>query len=110
VLQLGASAVADPAPQITVHASLRNRAKQRQPAPLLRVVLQDRFGNPIATQEIAPSQYLRAAAPAWLGAEAQIDAVLTLPDPGQRAVGFEIDACLRAAGGQLRCAGDSAPR
>jgi hypothetical protein len=107
VRQLGADAVPGTTPQIAVRASVRNRAARAQPAPLLRVVLQDRFGKELATRDIAPADYLRGGLPAKLGADQRIDASLTLPDPGQNAVGFEIDACLRSARGVLRCASDS---
>jgi predicted Zn finger-like uncharacterized protein len=106
VRQLGADAVPGAVPQIAVRASVRNRAPRAQPPPLLRVVLQDRFGKELATRDIAPADYLRGGVPATLGADQRIDASLTLPDPGQNAVGFEIDACLRSARGVLRCASD----
>ena len=107
VRQLGADAVPGATPQIAVRASVRNRAPRAQPPPLLRVVLQDRFGKELATRDIAPADYLRGGIPAKLGADQRIDASLTLPDPGQNAVGFEIDACLRSARGVLRCASDA---
>ena len=110
VRQLGADAVPGESPHIAVRASIHNRAKRSQPLPLLRVMLQDRFGNQIATREVAPLEYLRGTPAQPLAADQRVDADLLLPDPGQTAVGFEIDACLRNAGGVLRCAGDPAPR
>ena len=110
VRQLGADAVPGESPHIAVRASIHNRAKRSQPLPLLRVMLQDRFGNQIATREVAPLEYLRGTPAQPLPADQRVDADLLLPDPGQTAVGFEIDACLRNAGGVLRCAGDPAPR
>jgi hypothetical protein len=109
VRQLGAEAVPGETAHIAVRASIRNRAPRSQPPPLLRVVLQDRFGNQIATREVAPLEYLRGAAPPRLGTDQRVDADLLLPDPGQAAVGFEIDACLRNAAGVLRCASDPVP-
>jgi predicted Zn finger-like uncharacterized protein len=106
VRQLGADAVPGDTPRIAVRASVRNRASRAQPPPLLRVVLQDRFGKELSTREVAPADYLRGSPPPTLGADQRIDASLTLPDPGQNAVGFEIDACLRSARGVLRCASD----
>ena len=110
VRQLGADAVPGESPHIAVRASIHNGAKHSQPLPLLRVVLQDRFGNQIATREVAPLEYLRGTPAQPLAVDQRVDADLLLPDPGQTAVGFEIDACLRNAGGVLRCAGDPAPR
>jgi predicted Zn finger-like uncharacterized protein len=109
VRQLGADAVPGDTPHIAVRASIHNRAAIGQPAPLLRVALQDRYGNQIATREVAPLEYLRGGAPVRLAADQRVDAEMLLPDPGQTAVGFEIDACLRSAGGELRCASDPAP-
>jgi len=108
VRQLGAISVPGETPHIAVRASVGNRATFSQPAPLLRVVLQDRFGNPIATREIAPLEYLHNPQQPQLGADQRVDAELLLPDPGQADLSFEIDACLRGASGRLRCASDPA--
>jgi len=75
--------------------------------PVLRVVLQDRFGNELARHERAPQEYLRGAALQMLAADQRVDASLTVPDATRSAEGFEIDACLRDSGGALRCAGDA---
>jgi hypothetical protein len=112
VRQLGA--VADPASAglITVRASIKNSAQQAQPLPLLRVTLQDRFGNRIAARDVAPRSYLPHATPdsSLLGAGQRIDAEMGFVDPGANAVGFEIDACLPQRGGGIACANDSAMR
>ena len=54
VRQLGASADGEGAGMITVRASIKNGAPQPQPLPLLRVTLQDRFGNRIAARDVQP--------------------------------------------------------
>ncbi|HLK71003.1 MAG TPA: DUF3426 domain-containing protein [Steroidobacteraceae bacterium] len=112
VRQLGA--VADPATAglITVRATIKNSAQQAQPLPLLRVTLQDRFGNRIAARDVAPRSYLAHATPdsSLLGAGQRIDAAMGFVDPGANAVGFEIDACLPQRGGAIACANDSALR
>ncbi|MEP7313784.1 MAG: zinc-ribbon and DUF3426 domain-containing protein [Pseudomonadota bacterium] len=108
VHQLGASALAGEVAQIAVRASIRNAANRAQPPPLLRIVLQDRFGNRLATREVTPAEYLRGTPPRLLAADQRVDTQLLLADPGQNAVGFEIDACLKAADGALRCASDPA--
>jgi predicted Zn finger-like uncharacterized protein len=112
VRQLGA--VADPATAglITVRASIKNAALQAQPLPLLRVTLQDRFGNRIAARDVAPHSYLPPAVPAssFIGAGQRIDAEMGFVDPGANAVGFEIDACLPQRGGAIACANESATR
>jgi predicted Zn finger-like uncharacterized protein len=112
VRQLGAST--DPAGTglITVRASIKNAAQQPQPLPLLRVTLQDRFGNRIASSEVAPRFYLPHAVPAssFLSAGQRIDAQMGFVDPGANAVGFELDACLPARGGGVACANDANTR
>jgi predicted Zn finger-like uncharacterized protein len=111
VRQLGASAEPTGPALITVRASIKNGASQPQPLPLLRVTLQDRFGNRIAMRDVAPKSYLPPSIPAssFLAAGQRIDAELDFADPGAEAVGFEIDACLPARGG-VSCANDAALR
>lgn len=110
VRQLGASTAADSPGQITVRASVKNGAHQAQPLPLLRVTLQDRFGNRIASRDVPPQSYLPRAIPSSsrLSAGQRIDAEMAFVDPGANAVGFEIDACLPAPGGGISCTNDSA--
>ena len=110
VRQLGASTAADAPGQITVRASVKNGARQAQPLPLLRVTLQDRFGNRIASRDVPPKSYLPRAIPSTslLSAGQRIDAEMAFIDPGANAVGFEIDACLPAPGGGISCANDIA--
>jgi predicted Zn finger-like uncharacterized protein len=110
VRQLGASTAADDPRWITVRASVKNGAHQAQPLPLLRVTLQDRFGNHIASRDVPPQSYLPRAIPSssLLSAGQRIDAEMSFVDPGSNAVGFEIDACLPAPGGGISCANDTA--
>lgn len=112
VRQLGASVDAAQAGLITVRASIKNAASQPQPLPLLRVTLQDRFGNRIAARDVAPRFYVPRAMPAssFLSGGQRIDAEMAFVDPGANAVGFEIDACLPASGGGVACANDANTR
>jgi hypothetical protein len=112
VRQLGASVDAASAGQIMVRASVKNGASQPQPMPLLRVTLQDRFGNRIAARDVAPGNYLprATAATTFLPAGQRIDAEMAFVDPGANAVGFEIDACLPAPAGGIACANDPVSR
>lgn len=109
VRQLGAAADPADARRIEVRASVRNTANAPQPAPVLRIVLQDRFGNELARHERAPADYLRGTAVEMLAADQRVDASFFIDDPEQKAEGFEIDACLRDAGGALRCAAEATP-
>jgi predicted Zn finger-like uncharacterized protein len=104
--------VAEPvaAGTLTVRASIRNGAARAQPAPLLRVILQDRFGNRVATRDLTPREYGGAAAiapPPMLAPGQRIDAEVSLLDPGGEAVGFELDVCLRRPDATVSCANDA---
>jgi predicted Zn finger-like uncharacterized protein len=112
VRQLGASVDPANSGNITVRASIKNAGPQPQPLPLLRVTLQDRFGNRIATRDVRPQSYVPGAVPAsaLLGAGQRIDAEMAFIDPGASAVGFELDACLPASGGGVACANDAGAR
>jgi predicted Zn finger-like uncharacterized protein len=100
VRQLGASVAGATPGEIVVHASVKNGASAAQPLPLLRVTLQDRFGNRIAARDVPPRDYLpsSAAPSSLLAAGSRVDATMVFVDPGPQAVGFEIDACLPIAG------------
>jgi predicted Zn finger-like uncharacterized protein len=106
VRQLGASSDPRNDAHLIVRASIKNNAQRAQPLPLLRVAVQDRFGNAIATSDVAPSAYLPASASreASLGSGQRLDVEMRFVDPGSDAVGFEIDACLAAPGGGVNCA------
>ncbi|MET0292029.1 MAG: zinc-ribbon and DUF3426 domain-containing protein [Steroidobacteraceae bacterium] len=108
VRQLGAAADPADARRVEIRASVRNAAERPQPAPVLRVLLQDRFGNEIGRHELEPADYLRGNALALLAADQRVDATFTVEDPEQKAVGFELDACLPdERGNALRCAADN---
>jgi predicted Zn finger-like uncharacterized protein len=104
--QLGGEALPGNAAKIVLRATVQNRATSSQPPPMIRVTLQDRFGNALSTTAIAPQDYLRGAAPSRIGADQRLDAELTLDDPNRQAVGFELDACLPDAAGELHCSTD----
>jgi hypothetical protein len=108
VRQLGASTGDSGQGTLTVRASLKNGAAQSRPLPLLRITMQDRYGNRVATRDVLPKDYVPGAVPAdaLLGAGQRVDAEMTFKDPGQNAVGFEIDACLPTASGRIACAND----
>ena len=89
--------------------SVQNTSTRVQPLPLVRLTLKDRYGNPVATRDLEPSEYLpaRVAGQRLLEPDQRIDAELHVIDPGRAAIGFEIDACLRAADGAIGCASDA---
>lgn len=106
VRQFGAAVTGATTGEIVVRASVKNSASRAQPLPLLRVTLQDRFGNRIAARDVPPSDYLPSsgARSALLPAGGRVDATMELVDPGSQAVGFEIDACLPQQSGDVVCA------
>ena len=106
VRQLGASVSGAAAGEIVVRASVKNSASRAQPLPLLRVTLQDRFGNRIAARDVPPGHYLPSsvAPSSLLAAGSRVDATMVFVDPGPQAVGFEIDACLQQRSGEVACA------
>ena len=112
VKQLGAEAEGGDGNRLRVRLSLQNESTRVQPLPLLRLTLQDRYGNAVATRDLEPREYLpkRAAEQRLLEPDQRIDAELHVIDPGKAAIGFEIDACLRAEGGAIGCANDARRR
>jgi predicted Zn finger-like uncharacterized protein len=104
--QLGGETLPGDAAKIVLRATVQNRATSSQPPPMIRVTLQDRFGNALSATAIAPQDYLRGPAPSRIGADQRLDAQLTLDDPNRQAVGFELDACLPDAAGKLHCSTD----
>jgi predicted Zn finger-like uncharacterized protein len=107
IRQLGAS-TDGAAGNLVVRASISNRATRDQPLPLLRVVMQDRFGNRVAARDLKPAEYLGRGAPqvSLLGPGQRIDVQVALQDPGQVATGFEIDACMPGHDHTVMCAND----
>jgi predicted Zn finger-like uncharacterized protein len=112
VKQLGAEAEGSEGTQLRVRLSVQNDSSRVQPLPLLRLTLQDRYGNPVATRDLEPADYLpkRVAGQRLLEPDQRIDAELHVIDPGKAAIGFEIDACLRAESGTIGCANDARRR
>ena len=112
VKQLGAEAEGSEGIRLRVRLSVQNESSRVQPLPLLRLTLQDRFGNAVATRDLEPAEYLpkRVADQRLLEPDQRIDAELHVIDPGKAAIGFEIDACLRGEGGAIGCANDARRR
>lgn len=105
--QWGASETAPAAPgTLAVRASLRNGAGFAQPLPLLRLELEDRFGDTVARRDFEPSEYLNdpAQAPRMLASGATTEAALTVVDEGTDAVGYRLDVCMRDDAAITHCA------
>jgi hypothetical protein len=112
VKQLGAEAEGSEGTQLRVRLSVQNESSRVQPLPLLRLTLQDRYGNAVATRDLEPADYLpkRVSGQRLLEPDQRIDAELHVIDPGKAAIGFEIDACLRAESGAIGCANEARRR
>jgi predicted Zn finger-like uncharacterized protein len=96
---------------LKVRASLKNVASFAQPYPLLKLVLEDRWGESVREREFEPAEYLDpgAAADRLLAPAQQATATISIVDPGTDAEGFRFDVCLRGSRGVV-CAGDVPPR
>lgn len=98
----------DPAHDRTLklRASIMNRAGFAQPYPLLRLRLEDRWGNQIGAREFEPAEYLQPgmAPDRLLTPGERVDVEVAIVDPGEDAVGFQVDVCLRA--NSLQCASE----
>jgi predicted Zn finger-like uncharacterized protein len=108
--QWGATSDATQPDRLRLRASIVNRAAFAQPYPLLRLSLQDRFGNTIGVRDIEAADYLPgggASTARLLGPGQRADAEIVFVDPGRDAVGYEIDLCLPAGDG-VRCASPAA--
>lgn len=109
VRQLGA--VMDSAGDHALHVrlSLANRGAQPQAMPLLRLTLLDRYGKPVSSGDLQPAQYLPAAlrGQQLIARDQRIDTEVRVRDPTQRISSFELDVCVAAPGGGVRCAGDT---
>jgi predicted Zn finger-like uncharacterized protein len=92
---------------LKVRANLKNLAPFAQPYPLLKLVLEDRWGERVREREFEPAEYLDpATAPDRLLAPAQqATATISIVDPGPDAEGFRFDVCLRGHRG-IVCAAD----
>jgi predicted Zn finger-like uncharacterized protein len=112
VRQLGASTEGAAPGDLVVRASISNHAQRVQPLPLLRVVMQDRFGNRVAARDLQPTEYLGAGAPpvSLMAPGQRVDVQVAFQDPGQAATGFEIDACMARSDHTVSCANDPSSR
>jgi hypothetical protein len=109
IRQLGASTDGAAAGDLVVRASISNNATHDQPLPLLRVVMQDRFGNRVAGRDLKPAEYLGRGAPqvSLMRPGQRVDVQVAFRDPGQAATGFEVDACMARSDHTVTCANDA---
>ncbi len=92
---------------LKVRASITNNAPYAQPLPLLKLVLEDRWGDQVRAREFDPAEYLDPglAPDRLLGPAQQTNATILIVDPGPDAEGFRFDVCLRGKAGPV-CAAE----
>jgi predicted Zn finger-like uncharacterized protein len=92
---------------LRVRANLKNVASFAQPYPLLKLVLEDRWGERVRERDFEPTEYLdpSTAPERLLAPSQQATATISIVDPGPDAEGFRFDVCLRGAKGVV-CAAD----
>lgn len=107
VQQLGATGELGGSGRIRLRAAIVNRDVTARPSPILRLVVEDRFGALIAGRDVEPGEYRvgNGRPPDTLEPGQRVDVEVLFQDPGSDAVGFVIDACLRS-NGLLRCASE----
>lgn len=109
VRQLGASAESEDSQTLMVRLRLTNVGERAQALPLIRLTLRDRFGKAVSRGELEPEQYLPAGerGQRMIRRDQRIDTEIRVLDPTRQASSFELDVCVAAAAGGLRCAGDT---
>jgi len=104
--QLGGEELGPNSTTIVLRATVQNRAAMAQPPPLIRVRLEDRFGNVLSTTALEPVDYLNGQSLARMAPDQRLDVELRLSDPNRQAGSFDLDACLPATDGKPHCAHD----
>ena len=93
---------------LRVRASITNRAGYPQPYPLLKLVLEDRWGDQVRAREFEPAEYADpgTATNRLLTPGEAVNATVTIVDPGPDAEGFRFDACLKGNRQAVVCAAE----
>jgi predicted Zn finger-like uncharacterized protein len=93
---------------LKVRASITNRASFAQPYPLMKLVLEDRWGDQVRAREFEPAEYLDPGTPfdRPLPPGQPTNATIAIVDPGPDAEGFRFDVCLRGRTNAVVCASE----
>lgn len=98
------SAAVDSAGDLRVSLSFANEADFAQPFPLVRVSLEDRWGDEIGSLDLSPEDYLKDPTNGrLLGPGGRTQGQATVSDPDRNAVGFRLDLCLPESADRVRC-------
>ena len=85
---------------LTVRATITNRARYPQPYPLLKLVLEDRWGSAVRAREFGPEEYSPTqSARGLLAPNQKAEARVAIADPGPEAEGFRFDLCIKRSQG-----------
>lgn len=86
---------------LALRASVTNTAPFPQPYPLLKLVLEDRWGDTVRAREFEPAEYLAAPVPAnrLLAPSQRANVAISIVDPGPDAAGFRFEPCLHGRHG-----------
>jgi predicted Zn finger-like uncharacterized protein len=73
--------------------------------PLIRIVLHDRWANPVASRVFYPSEYLPTdkALPAVINSGTTLPVEVSVVDPGAAAQNYVIDVCIPSRSRGLKC-------
>lgn len=92
---------------LVVMATFVNDAEFAQPYPVLRVTLENRWGQAIGQEDFTPRNYLRSfIAGRRMDAGERARAEVILRSPGSAAEGFSVDVCLESPNRALQCLSD----
>lgn len=105
--QRGATADPEAGGTLTVHALVANNAPVPQPFPLLRLLLEDRWGHRVGARNFEPADYLpdKTLSSRSMASGETVEARIVIVDPGADAWGFAIDVCMRDPQAAVTCAG-----
>ena len=94
---------------LEITAGVRNESNAPLQYPLLSLELTDRWEAVIGSRVFLPEEYMgtRMSQNAMIDANATVTAHLSLVDPGPDAYGFELDVCVAAGTGLIRCKTDA---
>jgi predicted Zn finger-like uncharacterized protein len=103
-LQWQAIADADRPDDLTVAVSFMNMASYPQPYPVIRIVLEDRFGRRVGMHDVPPAQYLADhSRGSRMAGGGRLQTTVVVRDPGGQADGFRVDFCLELEGRGMVC-------
>lgn len=103
-VQWQAVADGDRPDDLSVAVDFMNMASYAQPYPVIRIVLEDRFGRRLGVHDVPPSEYLRDhSRGSRMAGGGRLQTTVVVRDPGGRADGFRVDFCVELEGRGLVC-------